>query len=81
MSFVSRIRCSSAWRAVFARKLRVPIICSLQGEDAFLDSLPEPYRERCWQLVQERAADVNRFVAPSRYYSTLMQERLRLDVG
>jgi glycosyltransferase involved in cell wall biosynthesis len=59
-------------------ELRVPIICSLQGEDAFLDSLPEPYRERCWQLVRERAADVVRFVAPSRYYSALMQERLRL---
>ncbi len=61
-------------------KLRIPIICSLQGEDAFLDSLPEPYREQCWRLVQEHSADVNRFVAPSRYYSTLMQERLRLDV-
>jgi glycosyltransferase involved in cell wall biosynthesis len=59
--------------------LRKPIICSLQGEDAFLDSLPEPYRERCWQLVQERATDVNRFVAPSHYYCTLMQARLRLD--
>jgi glycosyltransferase involved in cell wall biosynthesis len=59
-------------------ELRVPIICSLQGEDAFLDSLPEPYRERCWQLVRERAADVVRFAAPSRYYNALMQERLRL---
>jgi glycosyltransferase involved in cell wall biosynthesis len=58
--------------------LRVPIICSLQGEDAFLDFLPDPHRERCWQLVQERAADVDRFVAPSLYYKTLMQERLRL---
>src|SRR4249919_2468992 len=59
-------------------ELRVPIICSLQGEDAFLDFLPDPYRVRCWQLVQERAADVARFVAPSRYYKALMQERLRL---
>ena len=59
-------------------QLRVPIICSLQGEDAFLDSLPERYRERCWKLVQERATDVNRFVAPSRYYNALMQERLRV---
>jgi glycosyltransferase involved in cell wall biosynthesis len=62
-------------------ELRIPIICSLQGEDTFLDSLPEPYRERCWQLVQEHSADVDRFVAPSRYYSTLMQERLRLEAN
>jgi glycosyltransferase involved in cell wall biosynthesis len=59
-------------------ELHVPIICSLQGEDAFLDTLSEPFRERCWQLVRERAADVVRFVAPSRYYGALMQERLRL---
>ena len=59
-------------------ELHVPIICSLQGEDAFLDTLSEPFRERCWQLVRERAADVDRFVAPSRYYGALMQERLRL---
>jgi glycosyltransferase involved in cell wall biosynthesis len=60
-------------------ELRIPVICSLQGEDAFLDSLPEPYREQCWQLVQEHCADVSRFVAPSRYYRTLMQKRLQLD--
>jgi glycosyltransferase involved in cell wall biosynthesis len=59
-------------------ELRVPIICSLQGEDAFLDSLPEPYRERCWQLVRERATQVDRFIAPSEYYKALMRERLRL---
>ncbi len=59
-------------------ELRVPIICSLQGEDVFLDTLSEPYHEHCWQLVRERAADVDRFVAPSRYYRALMQERLRL---
>ena len=58
--------------------LRVPIVCSMQGEDAFLDSLPEPFRERCWQLVQERAADVDRFVAPSEYYQAAMREGLRL---
>jgi glycosyltransferase involved in cell wall biosynthesis len=62
-------------------ELRGPIICSLQGEDAFLDSLPEPYRESCWRLVQERASDVDQFVAPSRYYNSLMQERLRLDAN
>ena len=59
-------------------ELRVPIICSLQGEDGFLDSLPEPYREQCWQLVRDHAADVDRLVAPSRYYHALMRERLRL---
>ena len=60
------------------QELGAPIICSLQGEDAFLDSLPEPYRDHCWRLVRDRAVDVDRFVAPSRYYCELMRERLQL---
>ena len=31
------------------RELDVPVVCSLQGEDSFLDGLPEPYRAQCWQ--------------------------------
>jgi glycosyltransferase involved in cell wall biosynthesis len=52
-----------------------PVICTMQGEDAFLDSLPEPYRQRCWQLVTERGADVARFVTGSRYYRDLICAR------
>lgn len=58
--------------------LRVPVVCSLQGEDSFLDSLPEPHRARCWQTLAARCADVDRFIAPSRYYGELMRERLGL---
>src|SRR5205809_1085780 len=33
-----------------ARRLRVPVVCAMQGEDVFLDSLAEPYRARAWGL-------------------------------
>jgi glycosyltransferase involved in cell wall biosynthesis len=73
---------SNALLAGMARRikaeLRVPILCSLQGEDWFLDALPAPDRERAWQTVTERAADVDLFIAPSRYYAELMQRRLNL---
>ncbi len=59
--------------------LRVPVICSLQGEDSFLDGLAEPWRTRCWELLRARAGDVQRFIAPSRYYGDLMGARLGLD--
>ena len=59
--------------------LDVPVICSLQGEDAFLDGLPDPYRARAWAALTERAADVDRFLAMSRYHGDLMQERLGLS--
>ena len=59
-------------------ELRVPVLCSLQGEDWFLDALPSPDRERAWQTAAERAADVDLFISPSRYFADLMQRRLKL---
>jgi glycosyltransferase involved in cell wall biosynthesis len=59
-------------------ELRVPVICTLQGEDWFLDSLPAGAREQAWQIVAERAAEADLFIAPSRYFADLMQKRLRL---
>jgi glycosyltransferase involved in cell wall biosynthesis len=58
------------------RELRVPVICSLQGEDSFLDELPEPHRQSAWSVLRERAAEVEAFVAPSRYYARRMQTRM-----
>ena len=58
--------------------LRVPVACALQGEDFFLDTLPKPHRAACWQTLAERATEVDLFIAPSRYFADLMQERLGL---
>jgi glycosyltransferase involved in cell wall biosynthesis len=59
-------------------RLRVPVVCSLQGEDSFLDALPEPHRTAAWKLLSERASTVDAFVAPSRYFAELMSARLGL---
>jgi glycosyltransferase involved in cell wall biosynthesis len=65
----------------FRSDLRVPVICMLQGEDTFLDALPNGDRELCWKTVAERAAEVDLFMAPSRYYGDLMSRRLGLDAN
>jgi glycosyltransferase involved in cell wall biosynthesis len=59
-------------------ELRIPVICTLQGEDWFLDSLPAGAREQAWQIAAERAAEADLFIAPSRYFADLMRKRLRL---
>lgn len=53
-----------------------PIVCCLQGEDAFLDTLVEPYRTQSWKLVQELARSVTKFVAPSKFYADVMAQRM-----
>ena len=55
-----------------------PVVCTLQGEDAFLDSLPQPHRDEAWATMSQRAADVDAFVAVSGYYADVMKRRLDL---
>ena len=59
-------------------QLRVPVVCFLQGEDSFLDALPESHRKTTWNTLAERAKEIDLFIAPSRYFGELMQKRLRL---
>ena len=57
-------------------QLGVKVVCSLQGEDSFLDTLPEPWLSQAWEAMRENAQYVTRFIAPSQYYAELMQKRL-----
>jgi glycosyltransferase involved in cell wall biosynthesis len=52
--------------------LGVPVCCTLQGEDIFLDHLSEPYRGQALQLIQDSLAHVDRFIAVSDYYAVRM---------
>ena len=60
------------------RELGTRVVCMLQGEDTFLDALPEKVRGEVWRTLAERAAEVDLFVAPSRYFGDLMAKRLGL---
>ena len=73
---------SNAMLLGMARRLKEeldrPVVCMLQGEDFFLDRLPEPHHGLCWKTLAERAKDADLFIAPSRYFAELMQRRLGL---
>ncbi|MDA9764748.1 MAG: glycosyltransferase family 4 protein [Opitutales bacterium] len=63
------------------KRLNVPIILFFQGEDSFLDGLPEPFRSQCWNRMGERLASADMLVSPCRFYSRYMEERLGLSEG
>jgi len=60
------------------RRLGVPVVCLLQDEDGFLDGLASPYSEQAWQILAERANDVDAFIAVSKYYADVMRQRVEL---
>ena len=59
----------------------IPVIAFFQGEDTFLDSLPEPYRSKSWKEMEERLTECDMLVAPSSFYAGLMTKRLGLASG
>ena len=58
--------------APLRRALGVPICCTLQGEDLFLDGLGQPYRQESLDLIRAASGDVDAFVPVSRYYAGYM---------
>lgn len=76
---------SNALLAGFApelkRHLGAPVALFFQGEDGFLDGLPEPYRAQCWAALAHRLPASDALLAPSRHYAALMTRRLGLAPG
>lgn len=51
------------------QRLGVPLVCSLTGEDIFVDSLPTEYRAQVIEIIRKSADDVDAFIASSAYYA------------
>ncbi|MFP6666850.1 MAG: glycosyltransferase family 4 protein [Pirellulales bacterium] len=56
------------------RQLDAAIIVTLQGDDLFLDDLPQPYRGQVMTELRKLARNVDRFIAHSQFYANLMAE-------
>jgi glycosyltransferase involved in cell wall biosynthesis len=60
------------------RTLGGPVLVTLQGDDIFLDALPESYRKKCAELIRRNCASAAGFVCTSRYYADHMTDYLGL---
>lgn len=59
-------------------KLGCKVACTLQGEDTFIDRLPQPWRGLAWGLMTERAKDVDGFMPVSRHHESVMAQRMAI---
>lgn len=60
------------------RQVRVPVVATLQGDDIFLEALPEPFRARSLELIREHCLEVDGFIATSAFYADFMAEYLKI---
>jgi glycosyltransferase involved in cell wall biosynthesis len=59
------------------RELKVPVLVTLQGDDLFLEELPQPFQDQARQQLRRLAAEVDGFVVFSRYYAEYMSDCLQ----
>jgi glycosyltransferase involved in cell wall biosynthesis len=67
------------------RRLGVPVLGTLQGDDIFLEALPEPHRKQAIALIRDHCKEMDGFIATSAYYADFMAgyldiPRERIDV-
>ncbi len=77
------IHISNALLLGLARKMReriaVPIICSLQDEDVWVDSMDNNFREKVWNLMAKKSKDIDAFVSVSDYYAQVSINRMKIS--
>lgn len=76
------IHISNALLLGLARKLKektgVPVLCSLQDEDVWVDAMQPRFQQKIWDLMHERAGDVDALVAVSNFFAETMKEKMNL---
>ena len=60
--------------------LRTGVICSLQDENEWIDQMNDHYQRKIWNLMAEKAIDVDLFVTASDYYLNKSRKQLNIPV-
>ena len=76
------IHISNALLLGLAKKLKertgVPVLCSLQDEDVWVDAMNPQFQQPIWDLMHKRAEDVDALVAVSNFFAQTMKEKMNL---
>jgi glycosyltransferase involved in cell wall biosynthesis len=60
------------------KRYNAPVLVTLQGDDIFLEGLPEPYRRQSLDLIREHARHIDGYQTTSAYYADFMAGYLSL---
>ena len=74
------VQLSSSLLLGIAKELKsemdIPIVCSLQDEEVWIDSLKPEYVQKAWKSVAANAKFVDRFITTSYYYQQVVKSKL-----
>jgi len=61
-----------------SERLHVPVICSLQDEDVWVDVMKPSSAEHVWKLMSDKAEYVSSFIAVSDFYAGVMKQKMNI---
>jgi len=57
-------------------RLRIPVVCSLQDEEVWLDSLDGRFAQAAWEAIGQQSKYVDRFIASSAFYRSVASRKI-----
>ena len=64
---------------VLRERTGAAVVCTLQDEAPWIDSMGSHWASRVWETMTEKAADADAFIAVSNAYADEMEDRLSLE--
>src|SRR5437870_4109292 len=61
------------------RRMQVPVVVTLQGDDIFLRGMPEPQQSKALSQIARLADSIDAFIAHTRFYAQAMAAYLRIE--
>jgi glycosyltransferase involved in cell wall biosynthesis len=61
---------------VLRQHLTIPVICSVQDEEVWIDSLNATHAGIAWQGISENIRYIDRFITTSEFYKKIVRERV-----
>ena len=59
-------------------ELGIPVVCSLQDEDVWVDAMYPQYQQKVWDMMSEKGKDVDAFISVSDFFSDIMREKMQI---
>jgi glycosyltransferase involved in cell wall biosynthesis len=57
-------------------RINIPVVCSLQDEEVWLDSLDNRYAQEAWESIGKNSKYIDKFIASSKFYRSVALEKV-----
>lgn len=61
-----------------SERLNVPVVCSLQDEDVWVDVMKPSARDSVWKLMSTKGEHLSSFISVSDFYAGVMKEKMEI---